>query len=356
MNVCEHEGKALLAKYGIAIPAGVLLSRVEEIEAAAKRLGGCWVVKAQVLAGHRAAYGGVVFCESVSDIEKAVSGWLKNGLNGQPVTNALLEEHVVAARELYVSCLYDVGACGPILLVGRHGGSGVETRDDIRSFPLDPRDPKRSLEALNGELGLIANALPELCEKIVKAFFEEDTRQIEVNPVAERADGTLVALDAKVALDDAVHDRSAFGASYRALSGDIATLFSGGGASLVNMDAMQRAGLRAANYAEYSGNPPKEKVRELATLVLSKPDLRGALIVGGIANFTDVKETFEGIAEALDALKPSYPIVVRRSGPREREGLELLRTCAERNGLHIELFGKETPMSDAVARMKALTL
>lgn len=356
MNVCEHEGKALLAKHGIAIPAGVLLSRVEEIEAAAKRLGGCWVVKAQVLAGHRAAHGGVVFCESVSDIEKAVSSWLKNGLNGQAVTNALLEEHVTLARELYVSCLYDASARGPILLVGRHGGSGVETRDDIRSFPLDPRDPKRSLEALNGELGLIANALPEFCEKIVKAFFEEDARQIEVNPVAERADGTLVALDAKVALDDAVHDRSAFGASYRALSGDIATLFSGGGASLVNMDAMQRAGLRASNYAEYSGNPPKEKVRELATLVLSKPDLRGALIVGGIANFTDVKETFEGIAEALDILKPSYPIVVRRSGPREREGLELLRACAERNGLKIELFGKETSMNDAVARMKALTL
>ncbi|MFA5853685.1 MAG: ATP citrate lyase citrate-binding domain-containing protein [Patescibacteria group bacterium] len=356
MNVYEHEGKALLAKHGIAIPAGILLSRVEEIEAAAKSLGGCWVAKAQVLAGNRAAHGGVVFCESVSDVEKAVSGWLKDGLNGQPVTSALLEEHIVSTQELYVSCVYDVAVHGPLLLVGRHGGSGIETRDDVRSFPLDPRDPRRSLETIFGELGLIAKALPEFCEKIVKAFFEEDARQIEVNPVAERADGTLVALDAKVALDDAVHDHSAFGASFHPLSGDIATLFSGGGASLVNMDAMQRAGLHAANYAEYSGNPPKEKVRELATLVLSKPDLRGALIIGGIANFTDIKETFEGLAEALDALKPSYPIVVRRAGPREREGLELLRACAERNGLKIELFGKETSMNDAVARMKALML
>ncbi|WKZ29180.1 MAG: ATP citrate lyase citrate-binding domain-containing protein [Patescibacteria group bacterium] len=356
MNVCEHEGKTLLAKHGIAIPAGILISGIEEIEAATKSLGGCWVVKAQILEGNRAAHGGVVFCESVSDVEKTVSAWLARGVNGQPVERMLLEEHIVAARELYVSCLYDAASRGPLLLVGRHGGSGVETREDIRSFPIDSRDPARSLEGIFGELGLIAKALPELCEKLVKAFFEEDARQIEINPVAERADGSLVALDAKVALDDAVHDRSAFGASYRALSGDIATLFSGGGASLVNMDAMQRAGLRAANYAEYSGNPPKEKVRELATLVLSKPGLRGALIVGGIANFTDVKETFEGIAEALDALKPSYPIVVRRAGPREREGLALLRACAERNGLRIELFGKETSMDDAVTRMKTLAL
>ncbi len=356
MNVCEHEGKALLAKHGIEIPKGILLSRLDDIEAAAARLGGCWVVKAQVLAGNRAAHGGVVFCESVSDIEKTVSGWMKDGLNGQPVMNALLEEHVIATRELYASCVYDVVSRGPLLLVGRHGGTGVETRSDIRTFTLDARAPQRSLDAINGELGLIAKALPEFCEKIVKAFFEEDARQIEVNPVAEREDGSLVALDAKVALDDAVHDRSAFGASYRVLDGDIATLFSGGGASLVNMDTMQRLGMRAANYAEYSGNPPKEKVRELATLVLSKANLRGALIVGGIANFTDIKETFEGIAEALDALKPSYPIVVRRAGPREHEGLELMRACAERNGLQIELFGKETTMNDAVARMKALML
>lgn len=354
MNVYEHEGKALLAKHGIEIPKGILLSRLENIEAAATRLGGCWVVKAQVLAGNRAAHGGVVFCESVSDITNAVSGWMKNGLNDQPVTAALLEEHVIASHEIYVSCVYDVISRGPQILVGGRGGTGVEARGGIRSFSLDARDPRRSLDAIYGELGLIAKALPEFCEKIVKAFFEEDARQIEVNPVAERADGTLVALDAKIALDDAVHDRSAFGASYRALSGDIATLFSGGGASLVNMDAMQRLGLHAANYAEYSGNPPKEKVRELAMLVLSKPNLRGALIVGGIANFTDIKETFEGIAEALDVLKPSYPIVVRRAGPREREGLALMRACMEHNGLKIELFGKETSMSDAVARLNAL--
>lgn len=356
MNVFEHEGKALLKKHGIRVPNGILLSRLEDVEAAAARLGGRWVAKAQTLSGDRARRGGIAFCESVTDITKAVSAWLENGLNGQSVGDALLEERVASARERYVSCVYDVATRGPMLLVGAHGGSGVEARPDIRRFTIDPRDPHASLSAIRAELETFGKGMPEFCARLVAAFFEESARQIEVNPLSELSDGTLVALDAKVSLDDAVHDRSAFGAAYRDGDGDIATLFSGGGASFVNMDAMRRAGLRAANYAEYSGNPPKESVRELATHVLSKPGLRGALLIGGIANFTDVRETFAGIAEALDALKPSFPIVVRRAGPREREGLELLRACAERNGLKMELYGKETSMETAVMRVKALTV
>ena len=351
MNVCEHEGKALLKKHGFRIPNGVLLSHPSGIESAIASVPGPWVLKAQLLSGNRAAQGAIAFVDTSEDLQHTFSAWQTRGW-----TDALLEERVAAKREFYVSCVYDVEARGPLLLIGAEGGSGIEERRNVRRFKIDPQNPGASIAAIASELAAISPELPEWCAKIVEAFFEEHARQIEINPLAERADGTLIALDAKVALDDAVHDRSAFGGAYRALDGDIATLFSGGGASFVNMDAMRSAGLRAANYAEYSGNPPKEKVRDLAKLVLSKPGLRGALIIGGIANFTDVRETFAGIAEALDEIKPSYPIVVRRSGPREREGLALLAACAERNGVRMTLFGKETPMEDAVREMQRLTL
>jgi succinyl-CoA synthetase beta subunit len=122
-------------------------------------------------------------------------------------------------------------------------------------------------------------------------------------------------------------------------------ILNGGGASIANMDALINVGLKPANYTEYSGNPPREKVYQLAKVVLSKPGLRGLWMAGVVANFTNIKETFLGIIDALDEIKPAYPIVVRRDGPESKEAFELLRECAARNNLNIKMFTKEVSMS-----------
>src|SRR5690606_25548642 len=96
-----------------------------------------------------------------------------------------------------------------------------------------------------------------------------------------------------------------------------------------------------------SGNPPREKVYELTKVVLSKPNLKGLFIAGGVANFTNVKDTFQGIVDALDEIKPNFPIVVRRSGPFEKEGMELMRECAERNNLNMKRFDRETSINES---------
>lgn len=386
MNLYEHEGKALLRTHDIRTPNGVLMSHAEDIETALRMIGGKKaVLKAQLLSGKRAASGAIAFVETQEETARIFSSWQAKGW-----TQVLLEERVETRRELYVSCLYEAVRGIPLLLIGEEGGSGIESKGNIQRFAIDPRDPAVSVKKIAAELAGISPQLPTACEKIVALFFEEDAEQVEINPLAEGADGSLIALDAKISLDTSAQGRhpvwseyphrSALGqastdrereaecidtgaqahrgnaGTFFEMDGDVATLFSGGGASLVNMDAMARHGLRAANYAEYSGNPPKEKVAALARLALSKPGLRGALIVGGIANFTDIKETLSGIADALDELKPAYPIVVRRSGPNEQEGLALLRACAERNALRMELFGKETPMENAIRRLKTLML
>jgi citryl-CoA synthetase large subunit len=141
---------------------------------------------------------------------------------------------------------------------------------------------------------------------------------------------------------------------YIELDGDIAVLFSGGGASIANMDSLMKAGLKPANYTEYSGNPPREKVAELAKIVLSKPGLKGLWICGGVANFTDIAETFQGLVDALDAVKPDYPIVVRRAGPREQEGMRLMEACGKRNNLRLRLFGKEVSMGNTAEILAAM--
>lgn len=207
---------------------------------------------------------------------------------------------------------------------------------------------------------------------------------MEINPLVKTTDGRLVAADAKVALDDDafyrheewkdLEPRTMMGrlpterevearkideegekyyqgtaGKYIELDGDIGLILNGGGASIANMDALAATGLKAANYTEYSGNPPREKVYKLAKVVMSKPGLRGLWMCGVVANFTNVKETFLGIIDALDEVKPTYPIVVRRDGPESTEAFQLLEECAKRNNLTIKMFKKEVGMSETAS-------
>lgn len=384
MNLFEHEGKELLSRLGIRVPHGTLFRRGMQ---AAHPNGACFA-KAQVLASDRARRGGIIAISSPEEARSVTDRWLELGIDGMTVDAVLIEERVSAVRELYVACLQDTGARGPVLLAGTAGGSGIESAGQVLRYPLDATTPAEFSESLRRGLEAVAPGFAAFCRGLVEAFEASDARQIEINPVAVLADGAFVALDAKVALDaDAAfrhHEWEAYGqrgdigkaltpreasvrnidagarwyqgtaGKYREMGGDVAVLLSGGGASIVIMDELTRHGLKAANYTEYSGNPPREKVRDLARIVLSKPGLRGLLIAGGVANFTDIKETLGGIVDALDETRPTYPIVVRRAGPNEKEGMELMRACAERNGLHLALHGKETTMRDAVGQLEKM--
>jgi len=212
---------------------------------------------------------------------------------------------------------------------------------------------------------------------LFKCFKKFDCRIAEINPLVETNSGDMIAADAKVVLDDdglfrhsdlifpprtvtgkqltkieeearqidKEDHRGTAGSSFIELDGDIAILASGGGASITCVDALIGYGGKPANYVEYSGNPPKAKVKRLTEVTLSKPGIKGCWIVGGRANFTDIYATLEGVAEALVDLKPTYPIVVRRAGPRDKEAFEMLKELGEKYGWDIQLFGDETPMT-----------
>ncbi len=118
------------------------------------------------------------------------------------------------------------------------------------------------------------------------------------------------------------------------------------------MDALIETGGRPANYTEYSGNPSREKVHQLTRITLSKPGLNGCLVIGGTANFTDIYETLAGFVDGLrDSGNPTYPIVIRRGGPRDKEAFEMLRTVAEKEGYDMTCYGEEMPMTKAVSIM-----
>jgi len=268
---------------------------------------------------------------------------------------------------------------------------GIEVEDVLKSkrFVSCPASPLYGLHDFQAreiakQAGFTGAAMLQLAGFIKKAFqcfVQYDCTSLEINPVIKTPDGLLFAGDAKVVIDDNAvsrqdvfsgitdvedetvlearerearkidyHDhRGVAGKTFVELDGDIAVLASGGGASLTCMDALMQADGRPANYTEYSGNPPREKVRKLTEITLSKPGLHGCLVIGGTANFTDIFETLSGFAEGLNAIKPkpSYPIVIRRAGPNDRKAFEMLRALAQKEGFDITLFGEETPMAKA---------
>lgn len=370
MNLYEFEGKDIFEKYGIAVPRGIVVRRDQDAVAQYREFGvKDVVIKAQVLSGKRGKDGGIAFASSEDEVEKSCAEIFNKEIHGQYVAAIRIEEKVAIAEEHYLSITYDTTKKQPVLMYSEAGGM------DIEDVP-EEKIVKQYLDIRNQS---IESAVP-LAQKVWECFLKEDARVVEINPLVKTTTGDWIAADAKIALDDdafyrheewknleprtmmgrAATDREnearkidegeayyrGTAGKYIEMDGDIAILFSGGGASIANMDALIKTGLRPANYTEYSGNPPREKVRALAKVVLSKPGLRGLWIAGGVANFTNISETFQGIVDALDELKPTYPIVVRRAGPYEEEGMHIMRECAERNGLVMKLFGKETSMSE----------
>ncbi len=379
MNLYEWEGKNLFAKYGISVPRGVVVWRGEDVVAKYRELGVTdVVVKAQVLSGKRGKNNGIIFCSTFAGVAKAVDDLFSTEVRGQYVASVRIEEKLLIKKEHYLSITYNSTTKQPVLVYSTDGGMDIEDvpEEKIATRVLDVR----SSVVVASPAAPRNDSVEAVVEKLWACFLGEDARVVEINPLVETVDGRFIAADAKVALDDDAfyrHEewnnfepRTQLGrlpterellvkkidegegyyrgtaGKYIEMDGDIAILFSGGGASIANMDALIKTGLKPANYTEYSGNPPREKVSALAKIALSKPGLKGLWIAGGVANFTDIAATFQGIIDALDELKPTYPIVVRRAGPNEEDGMRLMKECAERNGLNIKLFGKDTSMSD----------
>ncbi len=360
----------MFAKHGIATPKGVVVRRGDNWAQMYMDLGVTdVVVKAQVLSGKRGKNNGIRFCSSAGDVVQAVKDLFEVNIRGQYVAAVLIEEKLHIAEEHYLSIVYNTNTKQPMLIYSQAGGMDIEEVDGERIKKY--------------ELGITSetvNVDAPYAQELWNCFLSEDTRQVEINPLVKTTDGRWVAADAKVAIDDDAFFRHAEWAEleprtmlgrlptdremeakkidegeayyrgtagkYIELDGDIGLILNGGGASIANMDALASAGLNAANYTEYSGNPPREKVYQLAKVVLSKPGLKGLWMCGVVANFTNIKETFMGIVDALDEIKPTYPIVVRRDGTESAEGFAILEECAKRNNLNIKMFKKDTGMSE----------
>ena len=278
---------------------------------------------------------------------------------------------------------------GTDILVAKCGGIEVESNwERVKRLPVEiGESPSPSaLEKLAKDAGFsgdVAKKVADFTKKLFACFENEDAQYFEVNPlVAREADGELVALDAVTLLDGDAKFRhpdwnfpfaAEFGRAYtqheldvmgvdskikgsvkfiEIPGGDTAMLPAGGGASVYYSDAVVARGGKLANYAEYSGDPPDWAVEVLTDRVCSLPGIKNIIVGGAIANFTDVKKTFGGIIAGFRKAKSEgkldgVSIWVRRGGPREKEGLDAMRTLRE-EGFDIHVFDRHTPLTDIV--------
>lgn len=366
MKLYEKEAKDLISEAGVSVPGNG---------------DGDQVVKAQVLSKNRKEHGGIRFTASKGEAQRIAENMKGSKVNGDVVDDVLIEQRMNILEEHYVSFLYDTDSRSPVLLFSKGGGTGVED-EEVRKLEVgEPQNWKfRQFLKEQGVDSQKLTSLASTVEKLYRCFLENDMRMLEVNPLAETPKG-IYAIDAVAELEDDASfrqnwnypERTEFSRSkterekkaekideedhrgvagkYVELDGDIAMMLAGGGASLTNMDAMMAAGGKPANYTEYGGNPPTEKVYRLSKVIMSKPDLKGLWHVGGTANNTDVERTMKGFVKALREEKPDYPIVVRRDGPNADAGFELLREVRDELGLRMELYRNDTPMTQTAERV-----
>ena len=360
MKLYEHEAKDILEEYGLSTP--------EE--------GDGFVVKAQVLANHRKDKGGIKFAETKEKAEEIKKEMLGQEIDGQTVEKVLVEPQQDFSEEYYVSFMYDTETRNPVMIFSRDGGTGIEDKE-AQKLVLEDNSLFRFREFLvkQGFEGKNIVKLSSTLQNLFKAFLEEDARMLEVNPLAKTEEGYVV-LDAMMDLEDDAsyrHDRNfpernaeggekterekraekideedhrGVAGKYTELDGDIGMMLAGGGASLTNMDALIEYNGEPANYTEYGGNPPTEKVYKLSKVIMSK-ELNGLWHVGGTANNTDVERTMDGFIQALREEEPDYPIVVRRDGPHADEAFENLREVKEELDLNMKLFRNDNPMTES---------
>ena len=351
MKLYEYEAKSVVSRYGVKVPRGRVARSPEEAMGIARELGPV-VVKAQVLVGSRGLAGGIKFAENPEEAYSAASSLLGSSVRGERVHAVLVEEKVCVARELYLSLTIDRASRRPVYLVSDMGG--VEVEELARKYPERVRrigvDPEVGFTDYMARLALIAmglpwSVLPELSstmKSMYKVMVDYDAELVEFNPIAYTCNGELVALDAKITVDDnslykhpelaelwsrelSEYEKRAreLGFSYVELDGDIGVISNGAGLTMATMDSVLHYGGKPANFLDIGGGATRERVKEAVKLMLTHPRSR-VLLVNIFGGITRCDEVALGIVEGIREIGLTKPIVVRMLGTNEEEGRRIL--------------------------------
>lgn len=355
MKLFEYEAKALAKKFGIMVPKGFIISRVDEARDCFERLGGPVVLKAQVLVAGRGKAGGIKFGESREEAKSAASTLLSSNIKGEKVEKILVEEKVQALKELYVGIVVNrTDKCYTILL-SSEGGVDIEQMaeehpEKLHKFNVDPLKPFLNYHGrrLAKLLGYEKKKLLSLADVILKLYEMAETYDaelIESNPLIEDDHGSFIAADLRVILDDnaiyrqteLVSSRDATepelttfesrakkeGLSYVDLDGGIGVLGNGAGLVMATLDLVKYYGGSPANFCDVGGGASSNRVAVAAEILLSNEKVK-VLLVNILGGITRCDEVAKGILDAQKRVQIRKPIVIRLVGTNEAEGRRIL--------------------------------
>jgi succinyl-CoA synthetase beta subunit len=361
MKIHEYQAKAILAKYNVPVPRGEVAYTVEEAEAAAKKIGGSVVVKAQIHAGGRGKGGGVKVAKDANDaveISKKIMGMTlvthQTGPEGRVVQRLLIEETLPIERELYLGIVLDRALGVPVFMASSAGGMEIEevaekTPELILKEPLLPGMGLQSFQARKLAFGIgvpaaSVNAAAAAMTALAKAYDAMDGSLAEINPFILTKDGKVYALDAKITLDDNALYRhkdllelrdlneedpleveaSRFGLNYIKLDGSIACMVNGAGLAMATMDIIKYAGGQPANFLDVGGGANAEQIKNAFRILLSDASVKAVLIniFGGILRCDTLAN---GVIAAARELEIKIPVVVRMEGTNVELGQQLLK-------------------------------
>lgn len=344
MKLKEYEGKQLFRRFGIPTTEGYLVKGPEDVREVTSPL----VVKAQVQVGGRGKAGGIRFASNLEQVRKAVSEIIGMEIGGQKVAEVLIEERVSVDGELYLSIFMDRGTRLPMLMIIKEGGMEVENSDPsmIMSWSLSPFIGMPDYVGREAALEIILDAGPaaqlaEVLEKAWHLFWQMDCELLEINPLVRTPDGRMLALDAKVVMDEDAafrHPEIAVveggrtqleaearskGLSLVQLDGDVGVIANGAGLTMATLDVLALHGAKGGVFLDLGGTDDKDVVQEALALVSkAKPRVVLVNIFGGITKCDTVAE---GIIKAKEDLDLDIDLVVRVRGVNEAKAREMLR-------------------------------
>jgi succinyl-CoA synthetase beta subunit len=374
VNIHEFQAKDILRAEGVPIPPGEVATSVEQVEAIAKKIGGMVVVKAQVHTGGRGKAGGVKLAKTAEEARQVAGKILGMQINGLTVHQVLVTSAADIASEAYVGIILDRASKKPVFMVSPAGGIDIEevaakTPEKIMKLPIDTRYGLQPYQA--SELGFFlfddvkkVRAATKIMMALYQAFMKNDASLAEINPLVVTPDGEVLALDAKISVDDNALDRHPelvklrdetaeepsevdarhSNLTFIKLEGDVGCVVNGAGLAMATMDLVKYYGGEPANFLDIGGSSNPEKVVNALRIITSDPSVKVILfnIFGGITRTDDVAN---GIVTATKANPLKIPIVIRLTGTNE----EIAMTILTDNG-----FTASSDMDEAVQKAVAL--
>jgi succinyl-CoA synthetase beta subunit len=354
VNIHEYQAKEIFRKNGIPIPPGEVATTAEEAEAIARKFGGTVVVKAQVHAGGRGKAGGVKLAKTPEEAKAVARDILKLKIKDLPVTKVLVTPAADIATEAYVGIIIDRASKRAVFMVSPAGGIDIEevaakTPEKILRHAVDPRYGLQAYEAMQLAFFLypdVKQARPaaKILQQLYKAFTRSGASLAEINPLVTTPSGDVLALDAKMVVDDNEIDRRPDMAALRdessedpsevearnanltfiKLDGNVGCVVNGAGLAMATMDLVKYYGGDPANFLDIGGSSNPEKVVSALRIITSDPNVKAILfnIFGGITRTDDVAN---GIVTATRQNPLKVPLVIRLTGTNEELALEILK-------------------------------